>query len=184
MVVYLILALAAGVAGLACLFGSWQGRIPRRLRPRPLGWGLLVVSAWLCCRALGVEFGVSLALFAVSLIAWLFVAFNLEHRRLRARREQRAPAAPDTAQTSTPWAAHAGLFVVAVPLAAVAATLLAVALSMMLPWQKVNATLLVVVLVPVLWGAAAYWACADARPLRPTLALLACTVVFAGVVYL
>ena len=69
------------------------------------------------------------------------------------------------------------------PVAAVASALLAVAVSMALPMPVVDAMVTVIVLVPLLWGCAACWVCAESRLIRPAAAMLLSAVVGAAVIY-
>lgn len=174
------LALAAAAAGLGLLYGAWQRRVPRRWRPVPVGWALLLVSAWFWVNGTGAEFGVSLLLLATSVVAWGFVIANRQYRERRPRADSTAPKAPADARS---LAAHVLLFLLTVPLAAVTATLVAVALSLALPWSRVDAMVTVLVLIPILWGCAAYWVVADSRPLRPAAAMLLGAALSTAVIY-
>lgn len=134
-----------------------------------LSWLLIAASLWAWSRAWGVEFGVSFALIAVSLLGGLLVLFNFEVRERKLGR-----AAPTQAIAVDPrsWGRHLFLFFVVVPLAGAASIFSTVLLCDLLPWHPTDKMVLAVLLVPVVWGLAAYWACADTRPARPTAALL------------
>jgi len=175
-----VIAMALGLAGLACLFGAWHNHIAAHWRPVPAGWVLLLVSGWFWVAGTGAEFGISLLLLVTSLIAWLFVAAN---RSQRPRRGGGETGPPKPNADPQPWSRHALLLLLAVPGAAVASALLAVALSMALPVAVVNAMVTVIVVMPVLWGCAAYWVCADSRLVRPAAAMVLSAAVGAAVIY-
>tara|TARA_Y100001933_G_scaffold221828_1_gene231955 strand:+ start:4861 stop:5403 length:543 start_codon:yes stop_codon:yes gene_type:complete len=165
-VLHLTAAVLAATAGVALLHGAWRRRLPRAWLPVPAGWTLLGASAWFWVAGAGAEFGVTLALLATSLVAWLFV-WQDRQRRERRGRQDTAPKVAD----GRSLAEHALLFVLVVPLAAVASALVSTALSLALPVSEVNAMVIVLAVMPVLWGAAAWWSVADPRPLRPAAAL-------------
>lgn len=179
-IAYVSLAVIAALAGLALLFGAWRRRIaPRRLAVSG-GWALLVLSGAFWVAGTGAEFGISLVLLATSAVAWLFVAAN---RQQRERRDRGEPSPPKPVAERRSLARHLILFLLVVPLAAVASTLVSVALSMALPVPTVDAMVAVLVLVPILWGCAAYWTLADSRLVRPAAAMLLGAVVSAAVIY-
>lgn len=158
------------LAGIAGLFYSWRARQPKPRGLRTLGWALLLASIALWVLAQPVEFGVTFALLVPALLAWSLIL-------LQAKR--RLPG-PDTEleQRGFRWPSAAALgrqllvLLISVPLAAVASTLVSIAVTDWLPWQKVNSLVLGVLFAPVLWGAASYWACADSKRWRPALGLM------------
>jgi hypothetical protein len=180
MTLNVILAVLAALAGLALLFGSWDGRIAARWLPVPAGWALLVLSGGFWVAGTGTEFGISLALLATSAVAWLFVVANRQQRRRRDRGEASPP--KPVAQRRT-LAHHAILFLLVVPLAAVASTLVSVALSMAMPLSTIDAMVTVLVIMPILWGCAAYWTVADSRTVRPAAAMVLSAAVSAALIY-
>lgn len=171
-------ALLTAIAGLCGLYWAW-----RRWEPAPYrtlaGWLLLAAAGVLWAQAAGWEFGLALALFVPSVLAWLFVIGNREQRR---RRRRSAPAVPPAGRRGS-VARHLALFLVTVPLAAAAAVLVTVALSRLLPVPVVDVMALVVIAIPPIWGLAAYWACADRRLWRPAVALAAVALAGGAVVY-
>lgn len=180
MILNVSIALVVALAGLGCLFGAWQRRIPARWRPVLVGWTLLALSGWFWVVGIGAEFGVSLVLLVTSLVAWIYVVAN------RQRRERRTPAdagAPKPVAEPRRLVDHVVLFVLVVPLAAVASALVSVALSLALPVSEIDAMVTVLVVMPVLWGCAAYWAVADSRVLRPAAAMVLGAAVSAAVIY-
>lgn len=174
------LAVLAAVAGVALLFGAWCRRLPSHWLPVPTGWALLVLSGWFWVAGAGAEFGVSLVLLATSAVAWLFVVANQQKRERRDRGDTGPP--KPVAERRT-LARHAMLFLLVVPLAAVASALASVALSLALPVSKISAMVTVLVVMPILWGCAAYWAVADSRIVRPAAAMVLSAVVSAAVIY-
>ena len=68
---------------------------------------------------------------------------------------------------------HVAIFLVAVPLAAVASTLVSIAVSSLLPWNEIDRAVLPLFAAPVIWGCVAFWTCADPKLWRPALGLIA-----------
>lgn len=169
-------------AGVLCLYGSWRNWGLLQRWGTAAGWALLLVSSitW-ALSAASIELGISYALLAVTAAAWVVVGFNREQRPLR------TPALPAVkiALPALPTIARQILLLVAVvPLAGAAAMYTSTALTAFLPWQQGNALALAMLLAPVLWGCAAYWQCADSRPLRPAATLLVLLAASAGILNL
>ncbi|MGH8167918.1 MAG: hypothetical protein ACREQ1_11805 [Woeseiaceae bacterium] len=163
-------ALIAGAFGVAALYASWRKRLQPKSVVIPAGWFLIALSFYLWMRVGGAEFGPVLAALQLSIVAWIFVLANRHVRRDNGRRQE-----PVSVQLP-PFRAilrHAAIFLLAVPLAACSATLLTLAVSTLLPWNDVDRLAFSIVLMPLAWGALAYWACADSRLLRPALGLVA-----------
>ncbi len=163
------LGIVAGGAGILCLFTAWRRLVPLRRWVVVLGWSLLLASMIFWVGAAGAEFGVIFSLLAISLLGWGAVVINHEVR-FRKRKEQSTgtvvwPRGHTVAQ-------NIALFAIVVPLAAAASTLITVAFVRLLPWQALNQFVLALFLMPVVWGCAACWVCADRRMLRPTLVLV------------
>lgn len=175
----LSIALVFAATGVGCLYGAWRRTLSGGWIPVAAGWLLLAGSGYFWVRASGAEFGVSLVLMASPLMAWLFVGVNVQRRQ---RRSGATPVAPRSRGGESVWR-HVLRFLLVVPAAATASALTAVALSMALPWETVNAVMLVMIVLPVLWGFAAYWACADARLLRPAAAMAASALLSVAVIY-
>lgn len=165
----LLPAALLSVAGLLCLYGSWCKQPLFRPWGAWGGWALLFASGWVwSLAAASVEFGIVYALLAPTACAWVLVLHNRQARNRRAP----APAEAGISLPALPVAArHLLLFVGAVPLAGAAAAYGSTALATFLPWQPGNALVLAMLVMPVVWGAGAYWLCADPKPLRPTLGL-------------
>lgn len=180
MILNVAIALAVALAGLGCLFGAWRRRIPARFRPVLVGWMLLALSGWFWVAGTGAEFGVSLVLIATSLVAWIYVVANRQRRERRTRADT---SAPKPVAERRRLADHAILLLLVVPLAAVASALVSVALSLALPVSEIDAMVTVLIVMPVLWGCAAYWAVADSRVLRPAAAMVLSAAVSAAVIY-
>ena len=175
--IYAIAGTAVAAAGVACLYGSWQDRIASRWRPAAVGWALLLASTWAWMRATGAEFGISLTLLLPTVLAWLIIARNAEVRSPKARsnrtrRKVDTDVEPRAAADRRTLIAHLRLFIVSVPLAAIASTYVTIAFCSLLPLTQVNQLVLAVFVVPLVWGSAAYWAVADSRWLRPFLTML------------
>lgn len=163
-----IAAYALGIAGVGCLYGSWKDRLPAQTRPTLLGWLLLIGAGYFAVRASGAEFGTTLIFTAPALVAWLLVAINLELREAKVRKRKVAEKVePFETDSSRPLSRHLLLFVITVPLCAGAATFFSVALARALPFDYLSHIAFAVLLMPVLWGCAAYWVLADSKLARP-----------------
>ncbi len=154
--------------------------IPGRRPAVAAGWLLLAISTVFWGLAAGAEFGIPYALLFVPLLAWIAVLINLEVRFKKHKEQAAGTIVWPRGHTITQ---NLLLFLMSVPLAAVAATLVSVTLVRLLPWQELNQFVLAAFLMPVLWGCAAYWVCADSRMLRPALALAAAGGVSALILY-
>ena len=167
-------AFALGIAGVGCLYGSWRDLLSASLRPAWVGWLLLVAAGYFAVRASGAEFGSTFIFLAPALVAWLLVAANTELREAKARKRKNAERAEPTAAVGgRTLTRHLLLFVITVPLSAVAATLFSVALARTLPWSDLSEMAFALTIMPFAWGCAAYWAVADSKLARPALSILA-----------
>ncbi len=157
-------------AGVSCLYASWKNLFSGNRWLVPAGWFVLLVATAFWVMASGAEFGISVSLLVIPLIAWGVMLLKADIRPQRAQRPQEEW---DLGRASLPdmnaLLRHGGLFLASVLLAGAAAILTSVALVMLLPWTKVNAMVTAVILVPVLWGLASYWVCADTNRYRPVL---------------
>jgi hypothetical protein len=135
---------------------------------------LLIAAGYFAVRASGAEFGGTFIFLAPALVAWLLVAANTELREAKTRKRKNADRAEPTAVVGgRTLARHLLLFAITVPLSAVAATLFSVALARTLPWSDLSEMALTLMLMPFLWGCAAYWAIADSKLARPALSIIA-----------
>ncbi|MBN7796520.1 hypothetical protein [Parahaliea mediterranea] len=166
---YAWLGVVLGASGVLGLYSSWRRLALSGGRVVALSWLLIAASPWAWSRAWGAEFGISFALIALSLLGGLLVLFNFE---VRERKQSRPASTQAVAVDPRSWGRHLFLFFVVVPLAGAASIFSTVLLCGLLPWHPTDKMVLAVLLVPVVWGLAAYWACADTRPARPAAALL------------
>lgn len=167
--VFTTLGLALGATGVAGLYSSWRRLALSGAAVVAVSWLLIAASLWAWSRAVGAEFGVSFALLALSLFGGLALLVNFE---VRERKGDKTATTQAVTIDPRSWGRHLLLFFATVPLAGVAATFCTVMLCALLPWHPTDKMVLAVLLVPVTWGLAAYWACADTRPLRPVIVLL------------
>lgn len=163
-------ALLAGVMGVASLYLSWRKRGSTHGAAVFLGWSLVAASVWLWIAFGGAEFGPVLALAQLSVIAWVFVFSNKHVRPDRGKAQQPGAVGLPRAQA---LARHAFMFLVAVPLAGVSVTFLVVASSRLIPWSDLDRMAFSILAIPVVWGLAVYWTCADPRLLRPAVGIVA-----------
>jgi hypothetical protein len=166
-------AVAATVSGMGVLYAAWRQRFAGKALALWGGWTLLLLAMYAWTRAAGTESGIVLGLAAPAIAAWLFIVPTARQRRARPGRTRTAAGAVSPGHRSRfRWFRHIGLFALAVPVAAAAATLFSLALSALLPWSELNRLVAAVFLMPVLWGAGAAWVCGDRRTLRPAAALV------------
>lgn len=167
-ILWMLAATAAAGCGVALLYASWSKRLANKQPVLWLAWLLVAASVFLWGFAGGREFGPVIAMLVLPMIAWLFVAAN-HHVRGRGARTQ------EPARLNLPplraVGRHAAIFVVSVPLAAAASTLLVLGGTLYLPWQEIDRLALAVLLIPFLWGLSAFWATADPLLRRPAIGL-------------
>lgn len=175
------LGLVLGATGVAGLYSAWRRFALSGAAVVAASWALIAVSLWAWSRAFGAEFGVSFALIAFSLFGGLALLVNFEVRERKGDRPANTQAVTIDPRS---WGRHGLLFFAVVPLAGAASIFCTVLLCGLLPWHDTDKMVLAVLLVPVVWGLAAYWVCADSRPLRPIAVLLACALAPALYLYL
>ena len=134
---------------------------------------MLIAAGYFAILSSGAEFGTTLIFMAPALVAWLLVTFNLELRQAKVRKRKVAEKV-DAVEIdgSRTLSRHLLLFVIAVPLSAAAATFFSVALARALPFSYLSHIAFAVLLMPFLWGCAAYWVLADSKLARPVIAIV------------
>jgi hypothetical protein len=167
--VYASMAVFLGAGGVALLYASWRTLLRRKRLAVMAGWSLIAVSFWCWNRSVGAEFGAVIAAMQLSIVAWFFVLGNRHIRRSIGRTQE--PVGLNLPRFRS-ILHHSGRFLVAVPLAASAATMLVLAAAAVLPWADVNRLAFAVLAIPAIWGVLAYWACLETRLLRPALGLV------------
>lgn len=160
-----LLATCAGLltlGGVGLLHASWRSLFPDHRKLLVFnGWLMLLLALVLWIESSGAEFGTVLGLCVPALAAWLLTVSTARTRQRKARRprdESGTGSALDDKRLSR--RRHLLLFVLSVPVAAVAATLLTVALAELLPGSELGRTVLVGFVMPPLWGLLAWWFCA------------------------
>jgi Ca2+/H+ antiporter len=184
-----LLSATTTLAGMSLLFGSWDRRLQARRWAVAAGWASLAISVYFWSRTQGPEFGATIAVLAPALVAWLLAARGAEIRSKGNRpRSQRSKSdvLEQQQEVASPrsWIRHVMLFVVTVPLSAAAAAIVSVAVATWLPWIDLNEMVFALIVMPILWGSAAYWAVADPQPLRPALSVLTAGLIGAAMLYL
>lgn len=170
--VQVLAALVASLLGLGLLYQQWRGGGQRSTDAIRLvgGLGLLCVALGLWIAADGAEIGTSLWLLAIGPLAWVIVATTAPRGPVRSQALTPAVLGRPSAAVLGRQAARTAAVL---PLAGAAAACSALALTTLLPWQVANRLSLAILAVPLLWGLAAYWLCADSKPARPLLSLTA-----------
>lgn len=176
-----VFALISGLLALACLYVSWRGFLLSAVQFTLTGWVLVIVSCYFWIQFAGVEFGTVYSLLAFSISAWIFVLLNMEQQKQTKQRQEN-----DTHQQSVLCidGRDVGVFVLAVPLTAVASVLTSIAMALFLPWTQVNQIVLAIFILPFIWGGAAVWVCSESRLLRPGIALVLSSLISTAVIFL
>lgn len=160
------LALAAG--GVVLLFVAWRTKRRARL-PVIGGWLTLLASLWLFVRDVGPEFGLVYGLAVPGLAALALVGVTAERR---------TPVAGGVAQFGVPLPGAAAVlrtlerFVLIVVVAGAASAAVALGIGYLFASSRAGRFALAGVLLPVLWGAWAYWLGAADKP-RPRAVVVA-----------
>lgn len=112
-------------------------------------------------------------------MAWHIIVANRELRTARTQETSQ----PTRRIAGRGFIPHLLSFLAAVPLAATASTFLHVALCLLLPQLSVNIIVVVMMVMPLMWGFCAWWLLADAVPLRPLLVIGTSTAISAAIIY-
>jgi hypothetical protein len=177
---YGLIGVVAAAASIICLYLSWQKRFPLQRWLMPAGWLVAIVSGLFFIISSGAEFGVAYVFMIVPLMAWFAVLYNLEIKRKHIRSNETVNFVVPATRTIL---RHIALFFIVVPLAGTASAYVSVVLALLLPWSTVNAVVLIVLIAPLIWGLASWWACADPNRYRPALWISAAGLISAAVVY-
>ncbi len=157
---------ALSLGFVAGLFGAWR-RGSGAWAAAALILLLAAIVTW--CAAAGVEFGLVYALTLPSLAAFALIAAVNDRRGATPRS---APAARRLPAPTAGGAAQAlGKVMLVVPGAGVAAALGALAIGYLLHEEAADRLVTAGLLLPLLWGLAAYWLSAARRIARPLAAL-------------
>ncbi len=149
--------------GTTLLYLSWRRTAPDRRTASGIGWLFLIGSLALWVIAAGPEYAPVFTLLTVPFVAWLFIAFGRQDRvRTTTTLTRRGLHGPSLRSVLS----NAGLFVAAVPLAGLVASLVSAALIRWMPGLDVDRMVFAVLFMPVLWGSFAVWICADPRRMR------------------
>lgn len=179
-----LLAFLCSAVGITILYRAWQRKIRNYHGVALCGaWLLVALSIYLWSVAHGPEFGVCYAFITLALQSWALIALTRD-KRVKENRTPQLPQQP-LALTNGLQAIpkQALVLVTAVPLAGASAMLFTVVTTSLLPWQSVNIVALGIYTMPVIWGLAAYWACADSKLWRPALTFAIISAVAALIIY-
>lgn len=170
----MVLAIATGAFAVGLLYARWRKWIKFRGLLLVAAGALAVASLILWNKVGGPEFGPAYAAINFALAAWIYVLANIKLRKSRRTKGRRQYLAASKLPGIRSVARHGAIFLVAVPLAAVASTFVSIAVSSLLPWNEIDRMVFPLFAMPVVWGCVAYWTCADPKLWRPTLSLFAC----------
>jgi hypothetical protein len=179
-----VLGFLSSAVGVLILHRAWQRQIPKFRGAAISGaWLFVALAIYLWSLAHGAEFGVCFALIALALQSWSLITFTRDSRRRHNGEPAFKPKPLALASGIRALPMQSLLFVSAVPLAGLSAMLFTVVTTMLLPWDKVNLMALGIYAMPVVWGAAAYWAIADSKRWRPALTFILVSVIAALIIY-
>tara|TARA_R110001592_G_scaffold363396_2_gene687699 strand:+ start:120351 stop:120890 length:540 start_codon:yes stop_codon:yes gene_type:complete len=179
--VFSIIALLLISAGVTGLYFSWRRTGPGKHWVVAGSWLLIALSLGFWSRAWGLEFGIVYSCLALSLCGGLVLLLNYE---VRERKQVRPVETQLVVINPRSWGRHIMLLVTVLPVAGAVAVMGSVLMASWLPWQTVNAMVFAVFMIPVVWGLAAYWVCADPMPARPACTLLSVALPLALYLYL
>lgn len=165
---FLALISVAGIAGgIGLLYLSWLGKLPA-LSAKIVGWTVIAASGAGSVLAWGPEFGPLYLFLMMSLAAGLFVALEAEAWVAKAPWQRAGLPAFKLAG----WATHIGMFLFVFLVGGLASLNSAILLGLVVPGEFVDGVALAVLLTPVLWGGAFFWATAYWRSARIGLPLI------------
>lgn len=170
------------LAGVAVLRRSWVNR-------QGSGW-YLVVGGWLLVIAglgafdhvWGGEVGTAYGLMALSVIAYVVIAWGVELRSSKKREPREVALEPEDRPTN--WSRAIAKSLLAIVLAGVASIGVGVAFAIAMPMGTHDRIVIGGLLVPILWGAGMAWTLCDAKLLRATIVLLSVSAIGYGIAFL
>ncbi|MFT6897114.1 MAG: hypothetical protein ACJA13_001520 [Paraglaciecola sp.] len=146
--------------GVVIVFRHWHHARRRKALILLLGWSMIASGVIPFCYAAGAEFGIIYWLCSLAIAPWLITIFNLV--RKGALQVDKRPCQPLPLNIKS-WGKHLVVFLLVVPLAGVSAILTSVLLTSYYPASRVNTMVSAVYIMPLVWGAAAYWLSAASR---------------------
>lgn len=166
----MVLAIATGTAAVGVLYVRWRQWTMFSGVLIVVSGALATVSLIFWIKVGGPEYGSAYAVLNIVIVAWLVVLANTEVRQNKERQQDLTPAKIPGVRSI---AHHVSVFLVAVPLAAIASTLVSIAVASLLPWNEINRSVFPLFMTPVVWGCVAFWSCADPKLSRPAIGLIA-----------
>lgn len=167
----MVLAIGTAAAAVGILYVRWSKWTNFRSVLILVAGALIAASLSFWMKVGGTEYGPAYAVMNITIVAWFFVLANTEVRQNKGQQQVLAGAKLPGIRS---MAHHVAIFLVAVPLAAVASTLVSIAVSSLLPWNEIDRSVFPLFATPVIWGCVAFWTCADPKLWRPALSLIAC----------
>tara|TARA_Y100001970_G_scaffold3924_1_gene4518 strand:+ start:6332 stop:6883 length:552 start_codon:yes stop_codon:yes gene_type:complete len=171
---FLSIALALSAIGILLLFQAWKKNHLIGYYDSLIGWALNFLAIYFWSTAVGWEFGSVYAFTVPSIVAIVFVAANREPRSPKKISVTRSGL---KAPTPGKLIAFLRTFFLVTVLAGTAGLLSSAAISSLLSKELLNNLVFGVFLMPVLWGAYAYWVSSDPSQARSSLSLLGITVI-------
>ncbi|MDO3387237.1 hypothetical protein QWI17_15450 [Gilvimarinus sp. SDUM040013] len=166
-------------ASVATLYVSWRS-VGRSTALKASGWIALAGAIACWSQSAGTEFGTTFSLILLPILAWVVMAFTADTRRQKVKIQGRERL---QRPSFTALLRHSARVVGGVVLAGVSSAFFCMGLATWLPTSPVNAIVLAVFLTPVVWGAAAYWLCADPNQYRPSATIALAGALGAAIIY-
>tara|TARA_R110002012_G_scaffold273686_1_gene459754 strand:+ start:2209 stop:2766 length:558 start_codon:yes stop_codon:yes gene_type:complete len=169
---YSIAAFVGSALAIGLFYRAWQSnQLAFKRVAKLVALGFMLVSLNLWVHEYGPELGVCYAVVAFSLQAWSWI-FLARQRIDKDIKRIDFPFVKGLGMPGRVESVNAIIKILAcVFLSAVCAMLVTVVWTTALSIGKVNLIALGIYSMPVLWGAAAYWLCADSKLWRPVLVL-------------
>lgn len=167
-----IAAFIGSAMAIGLFYRAWQSNLIAFKRIAKLGALVLMFGSFmLWVKQHGPELGICYGVVAFSLQAWSWIYFARQRIDKDIKRVS-LPFVGDLPQPRLAVCVNALIKAAAcVGLSAVCAMLVTVVWTTALNMSKVNQIALGIYTMPVLWGAASYWLCADSKLWRPICAL-------------
>lgn len=176
---YTLLAIVCLLAAVALLFTSWRSAKGLALC-NTCGWLLIALALVLWSLSQGAEFGISFSLLLLPLIAWAIITVNRDNRIQKVRVQPRERLGRPSIKA---FFLHAWRLICCVLLSGLGSAFGFIGFATLLPLSPVNAIVLGVFVIPLVWGAAAYWLLADTKTWRPPVGILCIGAAGAAIIY-
>ncbi|MEX2963174.1 hypothetical protein [Microbulbifer sp. TYP-18] len=163
--------LASACAGILLLYVAWRHKGTQPMRSL-LGWGLLLLSAWVWSSALGVEYGISIATLIAMLTVFILIGLTGEWPTGPSAPERQRKA-DGAARPARLWLRGTARFFAVVILPAVSGVVAGLLLFGVLGIADGSRLIAAAFCSITVWTLAVVWCCADKILMRPGATLAA-----------